>query len=282
MLPIVERKSIDYHAENQECAEHFGRRLTSLKVAEGLFLDQAPFPHVVIDDALPLEYADKIEAYGRTLAKLDDNIHLNSRKYANHRFWEFDGEIRTILSWFYSAQFESIISEYTQIDQLHSDPEFNLGGGYHVMPDGGFLNIHKDFNFHQQVPEYFRRLNFILYLNRGWREERGGELHLVDREDASQTKKVLPVFNRAVIFETNSSAWHGNPTPVNSPDLDRLSFATFYYTRDNSHCGQDELHSTLYTDGERQFTNRIREAALPLKKLLPNSLWQLGRRLLQK
>jgi Rps23 Pro-64 3,4-dihydroxylase Tpa1-like proline 4-hydroxylase len=282
MLPIKYDKRLDYMVEFDSCANHLRTKVSEIKASVPSFLDQRPFPYVIIDDALPVDFAEEIEAYGRELKELDENHHLNSRKYANNRIWEFEENVRTKLSWLYSAQFEKIIEELTNIPKLHSDPEFNVGGGYHLLPNGGFLNIHKDFNYHPSIEGYFRRLNFILYLNKNWTEDMGGELQLVDKSEPQNTRSVVPLFNRAVIFETNSSAWHGNPTPVNNPTMERLSFATFYYTLDRSHCGQEENRSTLYTDSKGQITNRIRNAALPFKRLVPNVVWEKARKFMSK
>lgn len=272
MLPVCSSKHLDYSIQNDHCLSHLRSKLQDAGVNSMTFMEAKPFPHLVIDDALPKGFVQHIEEYGRRLKNMDSNVHLNSKKFANQRVWEFDSDIQNKLAWFYSKQFEELIAEYTGIAELHSDPEYNIGGGYHLLPDGGFLNVHKDFNHHPSAEGYFRRLNFILYLNKNWTEKMGGQLELVDKKNAENTIQVVPLFNRAVIFETNDEAWHGNPTPVNNASQDRLSFATFYYTKDSSHCS-DEKRSTLYTDIGGQYTNKIRNIVMPIKKLLPKSVW---------
>ena len=43
--------------------------------------------------------------------------------------------------------------------------------------------------------------------------------------------KVLPVFNRCVVFTTSDDSWHGHPDPLACPQgMTRKSIATYYYT----------------------------------------------------
>jgi hypothetical protein len=44
-------------------------------------------------------------------------------------------------------------------------------------------------------------------------------------------KKIEPILNRCVIFNTTSSSIHGHPEPLNVPDdVLRQSIAVYYYT----------------------------------------------------
>jgi hypothetical protein len=58
-----------------------------------------------------------------------------------------------------------------------------------------------------------RRVNLLLYLNRDWKEEYGGHLQLWDQEMKTCIKKVLPIFNRLVLFSSTDVSFHGHPTP---------------------------------------------------------------------
>jgi hypothetical protein len=60
-------------------------------------------------------------------------------------------------------------------------------------------------------------------------------------------KKVLPIFNRCVIFSTTDYAFHGHPVPLTCPKgWTRKSIATYYYSngRPDEEIGQE--HSTLF------------------------------------
>ncbi len=98
-----------------------------------------------------------------------------------------------------------------------------VGGGYHMIPPGGRLDVHADFN---RGDGLYRRLNLLIFLNDGWTEADGGELELWD--DEGPVVEILPVMNRTVIFATSSSSYHGHPEPLPGPRW-RKSLAVYYF-----------------------------------------------------
>ena len=142
-----------------------------------------------------------------------------------------------------SSTFLKFLEELVGIPDLLSDSSFR-GGGLHNISRGGKLGIHVDFNKHQKY-DLDRRLNLLLYLNKDWEEEFGGHIELWDPEMKQCVKKVLPIFNRMVIFTTTATSFHGHPDPLNCPPgRSRISLALYYYT-----VGQEERgtrHSTLF------------------------------------
>ena len=54
---------------------------------------------------------------------------------------------------------------------LMPDP-YMFGGGLHATATGGKLAVHADYNKHPFF-KLDRRLNLLIYLNEGWREENG-------------------------------------------------------------------------------------------------------------
>ena len=101
------------------------------------------------------------------------------------------------------------------------------GGGYHLIRPGGKLAVHADFN--QSDDGLYRRLNMLVYLNEGWTEEDGGHLELWDREHS--VKRILPIFNRTVVFETSETSFHGHPIPLPGP-RSRRSVAAYYFSKE--------------------------------------------------
>lgn len=97
-----------------------------------------------------------------------------------------------------------------------------IGGGYHLIEPGGYLQMHADFSRSPATGRY-RWLNMLVYLNRGWDEE-GGCLQLWDDDGPAVT--VAPEFNRTVVFRTSGSSWHGHPVPNTRP---RRSVAAYFY-----------------------------------------------------
>ena len=116
----------------------------------------------------------------------------------------------------------------------------------HQIVRGGKLAIHADFNTHRRYG-LDRRLNLLLYLNKNWREEYGGHLELWDRNMSGCQAKVLPVFNRVMIFSTTDYTYHGHPDPLNCPDgMTRKSLALYYFTNGRPNSEISTEHSTVF------------------------------------
>ena len=78
-----------------------------------------------------------------------------------------------------------------------------MGGGFHQILQGGYLSVHADFNHHKPM-NLERRINVLIYLNKNWCAEYGGQLELWTNDMARCVKSVVPTFNRCVIFNTTS------------------------------------------------------------------------------
>src|SRR3546814_10871992 len=64
-----------------------------------------------------------------------------------------------------------------------------------------------------------------------WEPAFGGDLELWDAGMKHRVRAVAPVFNRCVVFNTDSDSYHGHPDPLTCPeDRSRRSIALYYYT----------------------------------------------------
>lgn len=200
------------------------------------FLIDSPFPHVVIDDFLPVHLAHKLcEIFPTTADKAKRRGKTSAHKvYGNLKFTMYPGSISKDLEFFFqifnAKAFIEALEELTNISGLIGDSFFE-GAGLHQTFAGGSLNLHTDFTLNKRM-QARRRLNLIIYLERDWDISWGGELVL--RGDNGCEKFVVPQFNRAVIFETSGNNIHGQPYPLSCPaEKSRKSMALYYYDIDS-------------------------------------------------
>ncbi len=70
----------------------------------------------------------------------------------------------------------------------------------------------------------------LIYLNQNWQPEYGGDLEMWDAKMTKCEKKVAPLFNRVVVFETNEISYHGYSKTTLPEGVTRKSFYTYFYT----------------------------------------------------
>jgi Rps23 Pro-64 3,4-dihydroxylase Tpa1-like proline 4-hydroxylase len=188
--------------------------------------------------------------------------------------------IRNMLYVLNSATFLRFLETLTGIEGLLPDPYF-IGGGMHQIEPGGKLGVHIDFN---RYPKFSldRRLNLLLYLNKDWKEDYGGHFEMWDKPGKACVKKVLPIFNRCVIFSTGEYSWHGHPVPLTCPpDRTRKSIALYYYSNGRPKEERGHTHGTEFLEaGAAGLGSRLRGTAkFFLEQALPPGIRQLGRSL---
>ncbi len=207
-----------------------------------------PYPHVVIDDFLPIKQAEAIHKELLNFDKIDqmyvyDNVF--ERKKATDNWSHFGPHTRSFLLETLAGPFVDFLEQATGIEGLICDSSI-IGGGFHRIEKDGYLNIHKDFTKHRKTG-LIRRLNAILYFNKGWEEKHGGELELWERDMSKCSKRIGPDFNRLVVFET-PNAPHGHPRPWNQ-QYPRMSLALYLYSAptredlDRTHCSTQFLRT---------------------------------------
>jgi len=144
-----------------------------------------------------------------------------------------------------SAPVLEFLQALTGIEGLVGDPYYGGAGPHQILP-GGFLKIHADFNWHPLL-KLERRLNLLVYLNEDWREECGGHIEFWDAEMKGCVERVLPVFNRTVVFNTTDFSYHGHPNPLTCPpDRTRRSVSLYYYTNGRPDAERSAPHDTIF------------------------------------
>src|SRR5579884_2180966 len=216
------------------------------------FNEADPFRYAVIDNFLTPDFAEQLlarfPAFDPSLAK--NEINRVPRKAVNTQLREIDPVYQDLYELVASRPFLDLVSELTGIPDLTFDPAF-YGGGTHENLHGQDLDPHVDFNY-DQAQQLHRRLNLIVYLNKDWKIEWGGGLELHSdprRPEENRITTVNPIFNRAVIFETNERSWHGFPRielPPEERHRSRKSLSIYLYTRERPADEIAPMHSTFY------------------------------------
>jgi Rps23 Pro-64 3,4-dihydroxylase Tpa1-like proline 4-hydroxylase len=157
---------------------------------------------------------------------------------------KFPAPVKTLSDALASPEFLKQLEEITGIPKLLADDQL-MGGGIHVTGPHGRLDVHVDFNYVEER-DYHRRLNILIYMNPVWKDEWGGEIELWDREVKKRHHAFLPELNRCVLFETNQISYHGVSPVTCPPDMQRKSFAAYYYTREAPSDWKGEKHDTVF------------------------------------
>lgn len=189
-----------------------------------------PYHHICIDNFLPMDVIKKVRADLDSLPEAERGFDAAEEKlksqYNPDRLADYS---RHLFQAFNSRPFLLFLEQMTGIKHLIPDPYY-LGAGIHETLNGGYLNIHADFNLHTHM-RLERRLNVLIYLNPLWKEEWGGSFEIWDKQMTKKMAGFAPTENRMVCFSTGSDTFHGNPEPVNHPEgLPRQSIALYYYT----------------------------------------------------
>ncbi|HYS52239.1 MAG TPA: 2OG-Fe(II) oxygenase [Thermoanaerobaculia bacterium] len=212
------------------------------------YLNAEPFPHVVLDELFANDVLDGVLRYfpapGDTQWMRFDNPLEKKLGYSYERS-SVSEDVRSFLNDMNAFEMLLWLEALTGIEGLIPDPYFG-GGGLHQIEPGGFLKVHADFNVHPKL-KLDRRLNMLIYLNKDWREEYGGHLELWDRDGKECRKRILPIFNRTVIFSTTDTSFHGHPDPLRSPrGVTRKSVSLYYYTAGRPLEERSRPHDTIF------------------------------------
>jgi Rps23 Pro-64 3,4-dihydroxylase Tpa1-like proline 4-hydroxylase len=207
-----------------------------------------PFPHIVLDRLFDDEVLEAVLRDFPAPSEMQWMKFDNPLEKKLGYFYERSGVSKTVRDFLNAMNsFEMLLwlEALTGIEGLIPDPYFG-GGGLHQIEPGGFLKVHADFNVHPKL-KLDRRLNMLIYLNRNWKEEYGGHLELWDRDGKSCRKRILPVFNRTVVFSTTDTSYHGHPHPLASPPgVTRKSVSLYYYTAGRPQAERSAPHDTVF------------------------------------
>jgi hypothetical protein len=208
-----------------------------------------PFPHFCIDDFLVGPFAEEVRSsfpsfeeagrIGRKFAAVNEREKVQVTDASL-----FAGPIAALNRALDSPEFRELLSYVFDIPDLIEDEEL-IGGGMHQTGPRGHLDVHVDFNYIEDR-RLFRRLNILIYFNKGWRPEWGGNIELWDEDVKECHVSLSPIFNRCVVFATSEISYHGVTAVTCPPGESRKSFASYYYTREAPAGWDGKHHSTVF------------------------------------
>jgi hypothetical protein len=197
-----------------------------------LKIETIPFEHIIINNFIEHEYYNKIQDVLPKKPtdewwKYENPIEV---KYALDNFELMDPMVQNI---FYALSHAIIIDKLKNmfnITTLEYDPHCH-GGGLHIHPQYGRLNLHLDYEKHP-ITDKQRRVNIILYLNDEWNKEWNGDTQLWSKDMTECIVKSYPKKNSAIIFVTSEQSWHGLPDIIKCPSNVYRRTLAYYYVSD--------------------------------------------------
>jgi len=278
---LPERKTEANPAVLKRTAERFTdsiRLPASVKSLKSAYRSATPFPYLVLDDLFSDELLEGVLREILPLRESNwvrhDDEHI---RQFNLRSALYLGEAGSqLVAYLHSARFLYFLSQVTGIWELLPDP-YLQGAGYHLIPRGGKFDVHVDRNTAYSMG-LVRRLSLLIYLNKNWKHEYGGQLELWSKDGQRREVVVEPTFNRMALFEIADDNYHGVPSVVSCPEgYSRNCFVVYYHTGQQLGVKTVTPHTSIYAlSPQRQRKSRIRQLAIDLA---PPLLWRAVRRL---
>ena len=205
---------------------------TSKEAVEALnkrFNEAQPCRHLALPNFLDQRLAEELHGNFPKIKSLNvKRKSLNEDKSEDYHFERWHPSFTKLREVVAGEEFSKWISAVTGVEGLHTTDD-SLGSGVHQGKDGSYVDVHIDVNMNPEKG-LWRRVNLLIYLNRFWKPEFGGDLELWNKEMTTCEVKVPCDFNRAVIFYTDENSPHGYAR-INVPEGEtRKSFYTYFYT----------------------------------------------------
>jgi len=245
------------------------------------FQNAQPFPFFCIDNFLDDEFANQVlgafPSYvrARQVGKEFKGVNEKGKVQVtdSNLFAEPVQRLNQALA---SPEFLDLLSYVTGMPNLLADDQL-VGGGIHQTGPRGHLDVHVDFNYIKER-DLHRRLNILIYFNKGWERGWGGNIELWDREVKNCAHSFSPIFNRCVVFETNEISFHG-VSAVRCPEgVSRKSFAAYYYTKEAPAHWTGKSHDTIFrARPEEKWKGRVLMPLERATKLATRAVSKIGK-----
>lgn len=188
-----------------------------------------PCRFLVLPNFLNQELADALHGNFPSIETLNvKRKSLNENKSEDYHFDRWHPAFTELRNVVKSDAFCKWMEEITGVEGLRTTTD-SLGSGVHQGANGSYVDVHVDVNMNPQAG-LWRRINLLIYLNKNWQPEYGGELELWNKEMTQCEARVPCEHNMAVIFYTDDNSPHGY-AKIQVPEGEtRKSFYTYFYT----------------------------------------------------
>ena len=114
---------------------------------------------------------------------------LNENKSEDYHFERFHSDFTTLKNVVSSKEMYVFMEAITGIKGLCTTDD-SLGSGVHQGQNGSYVDVHIDVNYNPDK-NLWRRVNLLIYLNKNWKPEYGGELELWNKEMKQRFRVIL-------------------------------------------------------------------------------------------
>lgn len=186
-----------------------------------------PFPFLAIKNICDEEKLNKMYGQIPALEKKSRDYMFAGNKFEKSNYQVLGPLFKELQEDLRSEKMNSFLSFLTNKNTF-VDPA-NHGGGLHQGQGNSFLDMHLDFNYHPLHPNWWREMNLLLYLNKDWKNEYGGQLKLKDLR-TDERNEVEIDFNTLVIQQCGDYTLHGYDYTNFPSGMFRTSIATYAFT----------------------------------------------------
>jgi len=131
--------------------------------------------------------------------------------------YNFPPRLNELFSELTNQVFINKLNELTGLELINDNER--LLWGLHTFNNNDKLDMHIDAGRHLPTGMY-KAITLGIYLSKNWTDNNGGYLELWNGDNITIVsnpkiyeckKKISPIFNRCIIFESNNKSWHGSP-----------------------------------------------------------------------
>lgn len=200
-----------------------------------------PFHFVIIDNFLDKKFINKIY---NEFPNYNDSIWHEYKNFCENKkttnIWNsFKANTYKLFTFLNSQEFIDKIEKALTKKIIFSDNGLHGGGLSMMKSNVGKLNPHLDNSIHPKSG-LLRKYNLILFLNKNWKKNMGGNLNFYEQNKFNKkmhgklSHSISPYFNRCVIFDTSMNSWHSVQKIKKQKGIIRRSIQIYYFVKTNN------------------------------------------------